>query len=293
MRFILYLVALGTGWGLTHPLSKIATGSGHPPFSLLFWQMVVVVVVLGTITLVRGKVPPLNGQALRFYVVVAVLGTVVPNASFYVSMARLPAGVMSILTSAVPMIAFPIALMLGTDRFSPARLIGLTLGLAGVILIAGPGSGLPPGAVAAIPVALIGPLFYALEANYVARNGMAGMDPVQAMAGASVVGLFLCLILMLATDQWHRPGLPPSPQEWALVASSAIHALLYAGYIWLAAKAGAVFAAQSSYLITATGILWAMLLLGERFSLSIWLALVVMLSGVALVQPRPRAAPAV
>lgn len=286
-RFALYLLALGAGWGLTHPLSKIATGAGHPPFALLFWQMVVVVVVLCGITLARGRIPPWTPQARRFYVVVAVLGTVVPNASFYISMARLPAGVMSILTSAVPLIAFPIALMLGTDRFSGARLAGLLMGLAGVALIAAPGGGLAPSAVAAVPLALIGPLFYALEANWVARNGMQGMDPVQAMAGASVVALVLCLVLVLATGQWVTPPLPPGPAEWALIASSSIHALLYAGYIWLAARAGAVFAAQSSYLITATGVVWAMLLLGERFSLSVWVALVVMLAGVALVQPRP------
>ncbi|MFT4151119.1 MAG: DMT family transporter [Paracoccaceae bacterium] len=292
MRNLLYLVALGAGWGLTHPLSKIATGSGHPPFSLLFWQMVIVVLVLGGITLARRRIPPLGRRELRFYVVVAVLGTVVPNASFYMSMARLPAGVMSILTAAVPMIAFPLAILMGNDRFSPARLIGLLLGLAGVALIAAPGNGLSAGAIAVVPLALVGPLFYAMEANFVARNGMEGMDPVQAMAGASVVALALCLMLVLSTGQWTAPSLPPNRGEWALVLSSAIHALLYAGYIWLAAQTGAVFASQASYLITATGVLWAMALLGERFSLSVWVALVVMLSGVALVQPRPRAAPA-
>ena len=56
-------------------------------------------VVLGGLTLLRGKRLPLNAAALRFYVVIAVLGTLVPNATFYISIARLPAGIMSILIS--------------------------------------------------------------------------------------------------------------------------------------------------------------------------------------------------
>ncbi len=289
MRLVAFLVVLGAGWGLTHPLSKIATQAGHPPFLMLFWQMVIVVAVLGGATLMRGRKLPATPEALRFYVVVAVLGTVVPNASFYLSIARLPSGVMSILVSAVPMIAFPLALATGADRFSVPRLLGLLMGLGGVALIAGPGGGLEPSVVAAIPAALIGPLFYALEANYVARRGMAGMDPVTAMTGAALVALVLCLGLVLVTGQWALPPAPPGASEWALIASSAIHAVLYAGYIWLAARAGAVFASQSSYLITATGVLWSMAILGERFPPSVWLALAVMLAGVALVQPRRRA----
>ncbi|MGL6209808.1 MAG: EamA/RhaT family transporter, partial [Paracoccaceae bacterium] len=67
---------------------------------------------------------------------------------------------------------------------------------------------------------------------------------------------------------------------------SAMHALLYAGYVGLAARAGAVFASQTSYIVTASGVFWAMILLGERFSPFVWAAMAVMLVGLALVQPR-------
>jgi drug/metabolite transporter (DMT)-like permease len=125
----------------------------------------------------------LTPAALRFYVIIAVLGTLIPNGTFYYSVAHLPAGIMSIIIATVPMLAFPLALAL----------------------------------------------------------------------------------------------------------SSALHALLYATYVWLAATAGSVFAAQSSYLVTGAGMLWAMALLGERPAPTVWLALAVMLAGVALVQPRGRA----
>ena len=289
--YLVWLIAMGIGWGVTQPLGKIATQSGHPPFGLIFWQLVVCVLVLGAITIVRGQGLPLHLRALVFYGVVAVLGTLIPNAAFYISVARLPAGIMSILISTVPLLAFPLALALGMDRFSGARLAGLLLGLFGVALIALPDASLPEAGMAAfLPLAMIGPLFYALEGVFVARYGTAGMDPIQAMFGASLAGVLLCLPVMLGLGQWISPLQPWGPPEWALVGSSALHGLIYAGYVALAARAGAVFAAQTSYIVTASGVVWAMLLLNERFSGLVLLAAAVMLMGIALVRPRPAVA---
>ncbi|MGA1269114.1 MAG: hypothetical protein ACO3WM_08665 [Gemmobacter sp.] len=56
-------------------------------------------------------------------------------------------------------------------------------------------------------------------------------------------------------------------------------------------RAGAVFAAQVAYLVTAFGLIWSMSLLGERYGVGLWAAFAVLFAGMALVQPRPRAAP--
>ena len=109
-------------------MGKIAASTGIGPFALIFWQVVICVVVLGAITVVRGRGLVLTRRALGFYTVVALTGTVVPGFSFYVSVARLPAGIMSILISTVPLIAFPMAMALGMDRFDLKRMLGLTRG---------------------------------------------------------------------------------------------------------------------------------------------------------------------
>jgi drug/metabolite transporter (DMT)-like permease len=178
--------------------------------------------------------------------------------------------------------------VLGADRFDLKRLAGLLLGLTGVAIIAAPGATLAPGLVAFLPLALVGPLFYALEGTFVARYGTAGMDPVQAMFGTSLVAVVLCLPMVFLTGSWVSPMPPWGKAEAALLISSALHGLLYAGYVGLAARSGAVFASQTSYIVTAAGLCWAMLLLGERFSPLVFVALAVMLVGLTLVQPRAR-----
>lgn len=287
--YVAVLLALGVGWGSTQALGKIAASSGHGVFGLIFWQGVIGVVVLGALTLARGRRLRLTQAGLRFAVIIAIVGTVAPTYTFYTSVVHLPAGIMSVLISAVPLFSFPMAMILGMDKFSAKRLFGLTCGLTGVALIALPGASLPDPAMAIwVPFALLGPLFYALEGNIVARWGTFGLDPVQAMFWASLVAAAIVLPVALSLGQMFSL-MPLGRPEAALVLNSGMHALLYASYVWLNGRAGAVFAAQTSYFVTGSGVLWSILLLDERFSSLVWVALVVMLAGVALVQPRASA----
>ena len=177
------LIAFGAGWGLTHPLTKIAVSEGYRHFGLIFWQLVLTSALMAVIAVVRRRKLVLSKPALRLYLVIALIGTVLPNAATYQAAVHLPSGILSILLSLVPMLALPIALMLGNDLFEPRRLLGLVLGLVAVLMIALPETSLPDRAMLAfLPLALIAPLFYAFEGNYVARWGTAGL-----FAGEGVV----------------------------------------------------------------------------------------------------------
>lgn len=283
----LAMLAMGACWGLSQPLTKTAVSTGHGAFGLVFWQMMIAALLLSAINIVRGKGLPLRPTALKLYAFIALAGTVIPNSISYTAAFHLPSGVMSIVVSTVPMFALPIALMLGTDRFSWRRLLGLALGLAGVALIALPEASLPDVAVVAfVPLALIAPFCYAVEANVVGRWGVDGLDPVQVLQGASIIGVLVMLPIALGTGQFIDPRLPWGLPEGALILSSLINALVYTAYVWIVGQAGAVFAAQVSYFVTGFGVVWAMVLLGERYSLFVWAALLLMLLGLSLVQPR-------
>ncbi len=283
------LVVMGAGWGLTQPLTKIAVSEGYRHFGLVFWQFAIGAVILACFCLVTRRGLPLSGQHVQLYVIIALIGTLLPNAAGYEAARHLPSGFLSILISTVPMFAFPIALAMGNDRFSWLRLGGLSLGLVGIIVLMEPGARLPdPALLPWIGVALIAPAFYGLEGNVVARWGTFGADAIQVLLGASLVGLVLAAPLAVATGSWITPGFPLSGPDWALIGSASIHAVVYATYVWLIGVAGSVFAAQVGYLVTGFGVVWAMALLGERYSGGVWVALVIILAGVALVQPRRR-----
>jgi drug/metabolite transporter (DMT)-like permease len=287
-RPVVVLLLLGMGWGLSATLTKIAVSTGHRQFGLLMWQTVLGALLLGGICLARGRWPRFGRAQLLACLLVALAGSVLSGLAYYLAIIHLPVGVMVLLLSLIPMMAFPLALAAGVDAFSATRLAGLALGLLGVALIALPDASLPPGtSVLWVAVGLVAPLLYAMEGVGIARWGTAGLDPVQTLLGANLVGAALTVPLALATGQVIDPRPPWGSPEWAILGASVINALVYSTYVWLVARAGATFAAQCSYLVTGFGVLWAMALLGERYPWSVWAALAVMMGGLLLVQPRP------
>ena len=101
--------------------------------------------------------------------------------------------------------------------------------------------------------------------------------------------------MAVLTGQWVDPRPPYGVAEGALVLSALTHAMVYSVYVWLVGRAGAVFTAQTSYLVTGFGVIWSIALLSESYSGFIWAAMALMLAGLFLVQPRPsiRLVPAV
>lgn len=274
LRFTAVLILLGAGWGLTMPLTKIAVSTGYQHFGLLFWQLVIGAVVMTALGLVKGVQLPWGRAHLRVYLVIALIGSVLPNAASYQAAVHLPSGIMSILLSMIPIWAFPIALTLGVDRFEWRRFTGLLVGLAAVLLIVLPNAALT----GAIPViwifvGLISGLFYAFEGNYVARWGTAGLDAIQVLWGASIVGAAIALPLALFSGQWIDPRPPFGSADVALAISATTHVLVYAGYVWLVGRAGPVFAVQVSFLVTLFGVFWARLILDEAYAPTVWGAL--------------------
>lgn len=283
------LLICAMGWGISIPMGKIAVSEEYRHIGIIFWQFVIGAAVLGAINRMTGRGLPLTPRALRFYVVIALIGTLLPNTASYTAAIHLPGGILALCIAMVPMMAFPIALAWGNDRFSPGRLLGLCLGLAAIAMIALPEASLPdPAMLAWLPVGLIAPAFYAFEGNYVARHQPEGLDAVQVLLGASLVGAVIALPLAIWSGEWISPLPPYGMPDLAVVISSVAHAFAYAGYVWLVGRGGPVFAVQTSYLVTGFSVGWSWLLLGERYSPWVWAAFALMLAGVALVQPRER-----
>ena len=285
--YFLILILLGAGWGLTHPFMKIAVSTGHQYFGLIVWQLVVTAAILLVINLVRRRGLPMAGRYIVRYILMALIGTVVPNSISYQAAFHLPSGVLSILISLVPMFALPLALLVRAEQFSITRFLGVVCGAIAIILLVGPKTSLPdPSLTFWVLLGALAPLMYAIEATWVSKYGILDLDAVQLLLGASLVGLVIVVPLALVTGQWVDLTEPWGAPIWALHASSAIHAFVYVAYVWLVGRTGSVFASQVSYIVTGTGVFWAILLLSEGYSGWVWSTMAVMMIGLFLVRPR-------
>jgi len=283
----LVLLLVGITWGLTIPLTKIAVSTGHQPPGLIFWQLLTVTVVLSVVSLFRRVRPNFDRRTLRYFLVVALLGTLLPNNFSYLAAAQLPAGVMGIVIASVPMFSLGIALGIGMESLSLRRGLGVLLGAAAVVLLAAPETSLPdPDKAVFVLVALIAPFCYGAEGNYIAARKPAGVDPIATLLGASAIGCLIAGPLAASTGKWVNVFEPWESAEWALLLLSLCHALAYTSYVWLVGKAGPVFASQIAYVVTLSAVLLSVLILNEAYSGWVWIALGLMIGGLALVRPR-------
>ncbi len=281
------LVFMGLVWGAVFPITKIAVSTGYKPFGIMVWQMLIGGALSAAFLLLRGKKLNFARKNLPVYFGVAMLGTVLPNYFSYTASAELPAGIISILIALVPLFSMPIALLMGFEKFNWLRLLGALCGAMALVLLIGPEASLPdPTKYIFVLIMAVAPLLYGLEGNFLTYMGERGLDATQTLFGATIIALIFAVPLALGLGQWINPLQPWGPPEWAVPAGAVLNIIAYILYVWLIHRAGPVFSSQVAYLVTGWGVAISMVFLGETYSSWVWLAMGLMLVGVALVRPR-------
>ena len=286
---IFLLTVMGASWGLTIPLSKIAVAAGAHPLGLTFWQGAIGGGFLLGLCLLRRRRPPLGRRHLIFYLICGILGSVLPGSLLFWVAIYLPAGVISIAIACVPLFTYALAVSLRIEAPVVRRIGGVAFGLMAVAFITLPNTSLPQAGLAPwVVIAVLACAAYALENVYISLRQPPGLDPMAATSGLLLMAALLMLPLVLANDAWVPLGWPLGRLEWSVVAMALASAVAYSLFVYVVAVAGPLFASQVAYLVTIAGVLWGMALLGERHSFWVWAALLVMLLGLGMVQPRRR-----
>lgn len=278
---------MGATWGAVFPITKIAVSTGYKAYGILVWQAVIGIVLSGAITLIRGRKLTFRREHLGLFIGISILGSVAPNYFSYTASAELPAGIISIVIALVPLFSMPIALALGFEKPSMVRFLGAACGAAAIFLLIGPEASLPdPSKLGFLFLALFAPLFYGAEGNFMTWYGARGLDAMQILFGASVVGLVISTPLAIGLGQVITPFQVWNAPEWSIFSAAILNWAAYVSFVWLIARAGPVFSSQVAYLVTGWGIVWSMLFLDERYSIWVWAAFALMLLGILLVRPR-------
>lgn len=281
------LFLLGNLWGLTFSLLKIALAGGGDPVGLALWQQAIGASLLLAVLIVRGRRVPLGWPFLRHALISGLVGVGVPSVVLYTTARHVPAGVMSMLMTTAPMITYGLALAIGLERLAPRRLIGIGLGLAGVLLILAPTSSLPgPDSAAWALLVLLAPVCYALNTIFTARFRPPATDSVALACGMLAGALFWQALYVLPFGEPFALWRGWSSAHTAVVALGAISATAFLLFFVLIQRGGPVFFSQVGYIVTVTGVVYGMAIFGETHSGWLWLSLVVLMVGIALVAPR-------
>ena len=278
---------MGTTWGLSFSLGKIAVENGIEAFGVSTIQSLLSGMILLVITLIRGKKLRELLQYWRFILLIALLGAAVPSVIFYTAAPYVQAGILAITVALIPMMTYSASIPLKIERFSMRRFSGLLFGVGSILLIALPENSLPDrSAVPWIILACISSLCYAAENIILGFKSAINIGPIRLSMGMNLLAGILLLPIALGTGQFYLPQFPSGTADYAVLGLSIISVFAYTMFVFSVAKFGAVFASQTGYVVTLAGVFWDMAIFGEEHSIWVWTALAAMIVGLALVSPR-------
>ncbi|MGF1626027.1 MAG: DMT family transporter, partial [Alphaproteobacteria bacterium] len=260
------MLFLGTLWGLAFSLAKLGRIGGVPPMAHTFWQATGAGLILLAICYARGVRPRIGRSYLVYYLFAGVLGFAAPNANMVVALMEVPAGVMAVLITLVPVFTYALAILLRMERFAMIRALGVAFGLAGALLILLPSASLPSEAmVASALLGLLTPLFYAIGNVGMARwrpQGPGG-DSLSLACGMTLTGGATMFFVMLATGQGYVLGEDGwQVRDWAVAGQICITAVAFVVFFELLRMVGPVVTGVVAFVITCAGILWGMAIFG-------------------------------
>ena len=283
------LLVMGLTWGLVPALSKLMVGSGgSTPIGLAAWVAIVSLLCVGFVMSVRGIRPRFTKNAMRFALVAGLFAGVLPQVVLFWVSSHVPGISLSITLALESMIVFAIAATLRMESASLSRFGGLMVGLCAVIIIMfstkeADSIGLPLWVLAGVLV----PFCYAVESILVASMPTDdGRPPIELlfllMLGSTIWGWSAAVLTGSALVPWHT-----APEVLIFAASiGVISAVSNGSFVVLIRKMGSVFASQYAYVVTIMGVGWSILLLAERPTPWIMVALACVLLGMLMVRPK-------
>ncbi|ANM11445.1 MULTISPECIES: DMT family transporter [unclassified Rhizobium] len=260
------LLLLGLIWGGSFFFARIAV-QHVPPLTLVFLRLLLAALALHVYIAGRFDVYSILKARWREFLILGLINNALPHALIFFGQTRIGAGLAAILNATTPIWTVLIANYFTSDeKLSSAKIAGCVVGLAGTIVLIGPG--LAAGGEAPL-WALLLPVLAAVSYGFAATYGKRFKDvpaPVTAAGQLTASALITLPLSLLADRPWTLP-MPPVDILAAVFALALVStAFAYILYFRIMAAAGATNASLVTLLVPPSAILLGVLFLGERLT---------------------------
>jgi drug/metabolite transporter (DMT)-like permease len=284
---LLRLYLLAVLWGSGFLFVKLAL-RGLSPVQIVLGQLTLGAVVLLLTLAVRRQPLPHIGPLWAYLTGMAVLANIAPYMLFSWSEQRISSGLAGVLSATTPLCTLVLARLFGVGRLSVARVLGLVLGLAGVVLLAAPWhDGHRAVSLAGVLAALGAAACYAGSYVYVRRlltnRGTTPLvlSAVQLSAGAVLLGV---------VTPWigRRPVTLSGTVVLSVVALGVVSTgIAYVLNYRLIQDEGPTAASMTNYLTPVVAVLLGVIFVDERLSWNLAVGTGVVLLGVWIAERDP------
>lgn len=286
-RSWLMIVALGLCWGGAFPIIEVAL-EGITPFWLAAFRIafgtLLSVVAWGAMGWPLFSAPTTRSDNI-YLIVVGALSSALPFMLISWGQQYVTAGFTGVAMACVALIVLPLAhFMVPGERITLRKSLGFVIGFAGIVVLMGPDSFRSSGArleLAGQLACLGAAACYAVSSVLMRR--LPPVDPI----GLSSVLLLIGAVMVVPIAWWHE-GPPPLPDTRTLLALAVLGLLPTAAAnlmrVAVIRSAGPVFMSLTNYQVPIWSVLIGVAFLGEPLHLSLLVATILILIGVALSQ---------
>jgi drug/metabolite transporter (DMT)-like permease len=281
--------AMSVIWGIPYLLIKVADGGVAPPV-LVLARVTVGAALLLPIAIRRRELAPLLPH-WRWLALFALVEIVAPWLLLSDAETRLSSSLSGLLIASVPILVAIFSLLTGgQDRLTMVRWSGLLIGLAGVaLLVAGGGT---HGDASSVGEVLLVAVCYATGPLIISRR-LSELPPL----GMTAACLAFAAVIYAPVAALTWPSAVPAGKVLAALAALGVicTAVAFIGFFALIAEAGPARASVITYVNPAVAVALGIGILGERLTVAMAVAFVLILTGSVLAtrtgrRPEPAAA---
>lgn len=280
------LTILALVWGSSFFLIELGL-TGFGPLTLVFLRIALAIPLMVVAMRMAGQRLPRDGRSWWQLTVIGFLNLAFSQALFFWAQTRIDSGLASILNATVPLWGVVLAHYFTADeRATPAKLLGVTIGFGGLVVMVGPDALAGVGQdVPAQLACLLATVCFAAAAVYARRLG-GHVQPLAAATGQmmTAAAMLLPLPLFFETPFAAEPSITAIAAllTLAIVATSFTYLL----YFRLIATAGASNAMLIALLMPPVAILLGVLFLNESLSNGQIMGMALILTGLIIIDGR-------
>jgi drug/metabolite transporter (DMT)-like permease len=225
------------------------------------------------------------------FLVMGAINNVVPFSLLFWAMTEVTSGLAAILNASTPLFTVLLAHVFTADeRFSPAKLFGVLIGLAGVAVLIGVDALDGLGFAVLAQLACVGAAVSYAFASIWGRR-LVGRPPMVVATGQVASSTLLLLPIILVVDTPWRLGMPSGVTIGAVLGLAVVStALAYVIYFRILRVAGATNLTLVTFLIPVSAMAFGVALLGETVAADDFLGMALIGIGLAAIDGRPVAA---
>lgn len=285
-RGIVLVLIAGFLFGLIPTLSRIIAAEGAPALGVSFWSTVSGGLFCMSWTVASRGWPDFRLTHLKFLLAWALIVGCLYQIALIVISGHVEATFISLVMSSRAFIVFGLAAIIALERPSQRRLSGLFVGFFSIVVVLMI-DGNMGGQTASVWLAstLVLPFLLAIHTLLMSYRPME--IGATAVSGAMLLisaGLIAPFALISETFIW--PGLSIGTTFLMIAVLGIATGVGFVVGLEVVRTAGPVFGGQMAYSQALAGVAWAMLLLGEKPAMIIWVAIVLVIFGFLLVEPK-------